>query len=160
MKAILGVMFLPGIVCASEPTTGREVVLHWHVHRCGIPPDSGSPRPLRRHGWIPPDVGAPTRLCTEDGTPAPSTEHACPRRQAVVGSIRPWQGIPRSPAKSQGDYLTRRRWWSSLQPSGGLPELSTAMGAAAWQQDRTPTRHPPPPAAGRVRSGARPAFIP
>jgi hypothetical protein len=75
---------------------------------------------------------------------------------AAAAPSRPWRRIPRSLARSQGDYLTRRRWWSSLQPSGGLPELSTAMGAAAWQQDRTPARHPPLPAADRVRSGARP----
>jgi hypothetical protein len=36
-----------------------------------------------------------------------------------------------------------------------MPELTTAMGAAAWQQHRTPARYPPRPAASRVRSGAK-----
>ncbi|ONM04926.1 hypothetical protein ZEAMMB73_Zm00001d032360 [Zea mays] len=78
----------------------------------------------------------------------------CEVLAAAVPS-EPRRRIPRSPARRQGDYLTRRRWWSSVQPSGGLPELSTTMGAAAWQQHRTPARHPPPPAAGRVCSGAK-----
>ena len=96
-----------------------------------FPPDSGSPRPLRRHGRIPQDVGAPTRLCTEDGTPAPSTEHACPRRQAVVGSVRPWQGAqaPRSFPRARPREDPERR------PKPGRGRI---RGRHCWQHNSLP----------------------
>jgi hypothetical protein len=74
---------------------------------------------------------------------------------AAAAPSEPRRRIPRSPARRQGNYLTWRRWWSSIQPSGGLPELSTAMGAVAWQQHRTLARHQPLPVIGQVRSGAK-----
>jgi hypothetical protein len=77
------------------------------------------------------DPWPPSRLCTEDGTPAPSTEHACPRRQAVVGSVRPWQGsqAPRSFLRARPREDPERR---------PKPGRGSIRGRRCWLHDSLP----------------------
>jgi hypothetical protein len=67
MKAGSGGGFLPGITCASEPTTGRDSSAHVAYSGVEFPSIRGHPaHPRARTDLL--DAGAPTRPRVGDGT--------------------------------------------------------------------------------------------